>query len=67
MLYGYLKENKVVYAGRKADGIWKGSKGITKDGTRQTIEKVFEMFSEEGNALKEIIIPSNFDYQLRRL
>lgn len=62
MLYGYLKENKVVYAGRKADGIWKGSKGILKDGTRQTIEKVFEMFSEEGNALKEIIIPSNFDY-----
>ena len=62
MLYGYLKENKVVYAGRTVDGIWKGSKGIRKDGTRRTIEKVFEMFSEEGNPLKEIIIPSNFDY-----
>ena len=62
MLYGYLKDNKVVYAGRTVDGIWKGSKGIRKDGTRRTIEKVFEMFSEEGNPLKEIIIPSNFDY-----
>ena len=62
MLYGYIKDNKVVYAGRKADGIWKGSKGLLKDGKRQTIEKVFELFSEEGNALKEIIIPSNFDY-----
>lgn len=62
MLYGYIKDNKVVYAGRAVDGIWKGSKGIRKDGTRRTIEKVFEMFSEEGNALKEIIIPSNFDY-----
>ena len=62
-MYGYIKDNKyVVYAGRKADGIWKGSKGIRKDGTRQTIEKVFEMFAEEGNPLKEIIIPSNFDY-----
>ena len=30
MLYGYLKENKVVYAGRKADGIWKGSKGYKR-------------------------------------
>ena len=62
MLYGYIKDNKVVYAGRKVEGIWKGSKGIRKDGTRRTIEKVFEMFSEEGNPLKEIIIPSNFDY-----
>lgn len=62
MLYGYIKDNKILYAGRKADGIWKGSKGIKKDGTRRTIEKVFEMFANEGNALKEIIIPSNFDY-----
>ena len=61
-MYGYIKENKIVYAGRKVDGIWKGSKGIRKDGTRRTIERVFEMFSEEGNPLKEIIIPSNFDY-----
>jgi len=62
MLYGYLKDNKVVYAGRKADGIWKGNKGIRKDGTRRTIEKVFKLFAEEGNPLKEIVIPSNFDY-----
>jgi len=62
MLYGYIKDNKVVYAGRTVDGIWKGSKGIRKNGTRRTIERVFEMFSEEGNPLKEIIIPSNFDY-----
>ena len=62
MLYGYIKDNKVVYAGRAVDGIWKGSKGIRKDGTRRTIEKVFEMFAEEGNPLKEIVIPSNFDY-----
>jgi hypothetical protein len=61
-MYGYIKDNKVVYAGRTADGIWKGSKGVKKDGTRRTIERVFEMFSEEGNPLKEIIIPSNFDY-----
>ena len=62
MLYGYIKDNKVVYAGRTVDGIWKGSKGIRKDGTRRTIEKVFEMFANEGNPLKEIVIPSNFDY-----
>ena len=43
-MYGYIKDNKVVYAGRTVDGIWKGSKGIRKDGTRRTIEKVFEMF-----------------------
>ena len=61
-MYGYIKDNKVVYAGRTVGGIWKGSKGIRKDGTRRTIEKVFEMFAEEGNPLKEIIIPSNFDY-----
>lgn len=62
MLYGYIKDNKILYAGRTVDGIWKGSKGVKKDGTRRTIEKVFEMFSEEGNPLKEIVIPSNFDY-----
>ena len=62
MLYGYIKDNTIVYAGRTVDGIWKGSKGIRKDGTRRTIEKVFEMFAEEGNPLKEIVIPSNFDY-----
>jgi hypothetical protein len=62
MLYGYLKENKVVYAGRTADGIWKGSKGIKKDGTRRTVEEVFKLFANEGNPLKEIVIPSNFDY-----
>ena len=62
-MYGYIKDNKyVVYAGRAVDGIWKGSKGIRKDGTRRTIEKVFELFSEEGNPLKEVVIPSNFDY-----
>jgi hypothetical protein len=62
MLYGYIKDNKVVYAGRKADGIWKGSKGIRKDGTRRTVEEVFELFANEGNPLREIVIPSNFDY-----
>ncbi len=62
MLYGYIKDNKVVYAGRKVDGIWKGSKGIRKDGTRRTIEEVFELFANEGNPLREIVIPSNFDY-----
>ena len=62
MLYGYIKDNKVVYAGRTVDGIWKGSKGIRKDGTRRTVEEVFELFANEGNPLKEIVIPSNFDY-----
>ena len=62
MLYGYIKDNKVVYAGRTVDGIWKGSKGIRKDGTRRTIEEVFELFANEGNPLREIVIPSNFDY-----
>ena len=62
MLYGYIKDNKVVYAGRTVDGIWKGSKGIRKDGTRRTVEEVFELFANEGNPLREIVIPSNFDY-----
>jgi hypothetical protein len=61
-MYGYIKDNKVVYAGRKVDGIWKGSKGIRKDGTRRTVEEVFELFANEGNPLREIVIPSNFDY-----
>lgn len=61
-MYGYIKDNKVVYAGRKVDGIWKGSKGIKKDGTRRTVEEVFELFANEGNPLREIVIPSNFDY-----
>ncbi len=62
MLYGYIKDNKVVYAGRTVDGIWKGSKGVKKDGTRRSAEEVFELFANEGNPLREIVIPSNFDY-----
>ena len=62
MKYGKVIDDIVCLFGHTDEsGAWQGNIYYNDDGTRKTPDEVLQMFNGNGNPLKEIIVPSDFD------